>query len=59
MSAEDKALLEAAMTQAKDASFEAVGALVCSQYGSDMFVRGDTVYGRALTPSLVKDFAGR
>ena len=59
MSPEDRALLEAAMTAAKDASFEAVAAVVCNQYGRDVFVRGGTVYGRILTPSMVKQYAGR
>lgn len=59
MSPEDKALLEAAMTAAKNASFDAVAAEVCNQYGCDVFVRGGTVYGRILTPSIVKQYAGR
>lgn len=59
MSPEDKALLEAAMTEAKNASFDAVAAEVCNKYGCDVFVSGGTVYGRTLTPSMVKQYAGR
>jgi hypothetical protein len=35
-----------------------VAAVVCNQHDQDMFVSNSVVYGRVLTASIVKEFAG-